>query len=142
MIRQSYNRERLTNFDENSSDRASDIGPVSSTGVGSSPSPTLSSTTTTTIVGHFQPMIEEKPARPIFTQIHRVDDREGDILYQWRLQRRLEQAKTSEPRKILPMPKVSIQSNSSSPIRESSREEPKILLRSTRDATTQTLQVR
>lgn len=99
-----------------------EIGSVSSTGVGSSPSPSSSSSSSPSsspppAIRSFQPIIEEKVARPIFTRLYAPDDRENDVLYQWRLQRRLEQAKTSEPMRI-----VSIQSR--------------------RDASTQTFKVR
>ncbi|UJR33943.1 hypothetical protein I4U23_021361 [Adineta vaga] len=93
---------------------SSDIGHVSSVGIGSTPSTTMTTTTTST----FQPTIREQPARPLFTRITdskfdlKNDGTEEDILYQWRLRRRLEQAHNGEP--ITFSSKVSNRTNISS----------------------------
>ncbi|CAF1084270.1 unnamed protein product [Adineta ricciae] len=79
---------------------SSDVGHVSSVGIGSTPSTTMTTTTTTST---FQPPIREQPARPLFTRItdskydFKSDGGDEDILYQWRLRRRLEQAQNGEP---------------------------------------------
>lgn len=75
---------------------------------------------TTTTTSTFQPAVREQPARPIFTRFSRKrikiifnidfyyfladskfdfkhDGSDDDILYQWRLRRRLEQAQNGEP---------------------------------------------
>ena len=83
---------------------SSDVGQVSSTGLGSTAATTTTATTTTTST--FQPPVtNERAARPIFTRINERDGKfnfknengEDDILYQWRLRRRLEQAQNGEP---------------------------------------------
>jgi hypothetical protein len=74
---------------------------------------------TTTTTSTFQPVVREQPARPIFTRFSILKkssvffnnsffladskfdfpngSSEDDILYQWRLRRRLEQAQNGEP---------------------------------------------
>ncbi|CAF0897234.1 unnamed protein product [Didymodactylos carnosus] len=76
----------------------SDIGNVSSTGLGSTTSTTVSSQPT---------VIFEQAARPLFTRVpigetkfghlDMNDNGDDDILYRWRLRRRLEQAQKGEP---------------------------------------------
>ena len=95
-IDRDLHRLRSAVLNETSSDRSSDIGQVSSTGVGSTIS-TLTGTTTTTTTSISPLPIYEKPARPIFTRDHDPNNREDDVLYQWRLRRRLEQAQNGEP---------------------------------------------
>ncbi len=51
-----------------SSDQSSDIGRVSSTGVGSTTTSSSESSSTTTI-SFIPPVVNERPARPLFTRI-------------------------------------------------------------------------
>ncbi|CAF0795609.1 unnamed protein product [Rotaria sordida] len=100
-IDQDLNKRASLLLNQTFSAHSSDVGHVSSTGIGSTPSSTLTRTTTTT--NTFQPIVHEQPARPIFTRItdskynFTNDGSEDDILYQWRLRRRLEQAQNGEP---------------------------------------------
>ncbi|CAF3957177.1 unnamed protein product [Rotaria sp. Silwood2] len=100
-IDQDLNKRASLLLNQTFSAHSSDVGHVSSTGIGSTPSSTLTKTTSTTST--FQPVIYEQPARPIFTRItdpklNFIDDgSEDDILYKWRLRRRLEQAQNGEP---------------------------------------------
>ncbi|CAF3000303.1 unnamed protein product [Rotaria socialis] len=99
-IDQDLNKRASLLLNQTFSAQSSDIGHVSSTGIGSTPSTTLTATTATSI---FQPVVYEKPARPMFTRnldsnFNFVNnDGDDDILYQWRLRRRLEQAHNDEP---------------------------------------------
>ncbi|CAF0773726.1 unnamed protein product [Rotaria sp. Silwood1] len=98
-IDQDLNKRASLLLNQTFSAHSSDVDRVSSTGVGSTPSSTLTKTTAST----FQPIVHEQPARPIFTRITDSkfnfinDGGEDDILYQWRLRRRLEQAQNGEP---------------------------------------------
>ncbi|CAF0854458.1 unnamed protein product [Adineta steineri] len=97
-IDQDLNRRASLLLTQTPSEHSSDVGHISSVGVGSTPSQTMTTTTTST----FQSAVREQPTRPIFTRINtrfdmKNDGSDDDILYQWRLRRRLEQAQNNEP---------------------------------------------